>query len=180
MRWLRAPLLLVAASLLAAASPAAAALADQIGATFTLMAEQFVQALDEKRELSPTTKASKHQKIPRGEGEGQSISGDEETESAGAEVVVSQELSGEEVGEATAPPPLTDEEKEEKGEEGGDMGAGWSDQTIESHRKAVQLLIIDETGEERFPRVMERGANSFVEREDASRDGSDASQVCAC
>jgi len=38
------PLLLVAAALLAAASPAAAALADQIGATFTLMAEQFVQA----------------------------------------------------------------------------------------------------------------------------------------
>jgi len=44
LRCRQAPLLLVAAALLAAASPAAAALADQIGATFTLMAEQFVQA----------------------------------------------------------------------------------------------------------------------------------------
>ena len=138
--------------------------------------EQFIQALNEKQELSPVPKASKP---PRGEGEGQSISGDEETESAGAEVVVSQELSGEE-GEEAGPPALTDEEKERKGEEAGEVEDVWPDLVGGAQVKPLQLVVSDETGEEGQLRVTGRGESSLLERKDASRDGSDASQVCVC
>ena len=143
--------------------------------------EQFIQALDEKKEdRFPVPKVPKP---PRGEGEGQSISGDEETESAGAEVVVSQELSGEEVG-GTAPLPLTDEEKEGKGEEEGEE-AQWPDLMGGAHvggALGTPLLVCDEVLVDEFS-VMERGGNSsLLEREgkDGSRDESDASQVCVC
>lgn len=133
--------------------------------------EQFVQALDDKRELSPIPKATKHQKLPRGEGEGQSISADEETESAGAEVVVSQELSGEELGDTPAPPLLANEER--GGVQGGDdeEDEQWPDLVGVPQAKSVQLLVSDETGEERLPRVMERGVDSTIPGEaDIPRD----------